>query len=128
MDPCNASYYNETTLSTSAECGNCCEDRLCLVCAREWAGCVEKRNITNNEVGFGDIAFLSKWYDIEKYLGITKYLYITLLYKNNLIKDGRLYVLQKTSVYLYIYLNITEYKILCRCTVTTALHCIKQSH
>ena len=36
---------------------------------------------------------------------------------NNLINDGGSYVLQITSVYLY-----TEYKILCRFTVTTALH------
>ena len=37
------------------------------------------------------------------------------LYMNNLINDGRSYVLQITSVYLYK---------LCRFTVTTALHCI----
>ena len=55
MDPCkltycNACYYNETTLTTPAGCGNSCEDRLCLACVREWAGCVEERNKRDNEV------------------------------------------------------------------------------
>ena len=31
------------------------------------------------------------------------------------------------NISVSVYQNITEYKILCRCTVTTALHCIKQS-
>ena len=55
MDPCkltycNACYYNETTLLTPVGCDNCCEDRLCLACVREWAGCVEERNKRDNEV------------------------------------------------------------------------------
>ena len=66
---------------------------------------------------FGGIAFLSKRYAVlKKYLGITIAtvntftFYITLFYVNKLINDGRSYVLQMISMYL----NITEYKILCR--------------
>ena len=55
MDPCkltycNACYYNEITLPTPAGCDNCCEDRLCLACVREWATCVKKRDERDNEV------------------------------------------------------------------------------
>ena len=32
------------------------------------------------------------------------------------------------SYKVFVYLNITEYKVLCRFTVTTALHCINQKH
>ena len=55
MDPCkltycNACYYNETTLPTPQGCDNCCEDRLCLACVREWATCVEEIDVRDNKV------------------------------------------------------------------------------
>ena len=64
MDPCkltycNACYYNETTLPTPVGCDNCCEDRLCLACVREWAGCVEERNKRDNEVQSKLFAYLA---------------------------------------------------------------------
>ena len=67
MDPCkltycNACYYNETTLPTPAGCNNCCEDRLCLACVREWAACVEERDENDNEVHMTKTNFLLAMY------------------------------------------------------------------
>jgi len=55
MDPCkltycNACYYSNTTLPTPGGCEDCCEDRLCLACVREWAACVEEKDEMFNEV------------------------------------------------------------------------------
>ena len=84
------------------------------------------------ELGFGGIAFLSKRYSIEKNTSVslnTFIVYITLLYMNNLIKDGTLYVINNISV--SVYLNVTEYfdlKLLLNSTVSNCHIRLEVSH